>query len=118
MRHVIYYDTMTREVLMTSTAAAPKEEPSEPVAAAAASAEPNPVAERTEEPTVTPVEGSEKAAESTVTPVAAAEEASLPFYMSSGSLRAPAMVRVTLRAGEVVPMAITTGPVILFQPEK
>ena len=39
--------------------------------------EPNPVAERIEEPTITPVEGSDKAAESIVTPVAAAEEASL-----------------------------------------
>ena len=70
-----FYDTMTHEVLMTSHATAPKEEPSEPVAAAAASTAQNPVAERTEEPTVTPVKGSEKAAEPTVTPVEGSEKA-------------------------------------------
>ena len=47
MKHVIYYDTMTNEVLMVSNAAAPKEEKSEPAAAAAASTEQSPAAEHT-----------------------------------------------------------------------
>ncbi len=136
MKDVIYYDTMTNEVLMVSHAVAPQKEESEPVAAAAASTEQSPVAERIQEPTFTPVEGSvaatepavtsaedsEKAAKSTVTPVAAAEEASLPldmspFYVGSRSLRAPGIVRVALKGGAVVPMAITTGPEIVLQPE-
>ena len=123
------------------------EEKSETAAAAAASTEQSPAAEHptvtpvegsvaAATPTVTPVEGSvaatepavtsaedsEKAATSTVTPVADPEKDSLtfevlPFYAETGSLRAPSILRVALKKGTVVPMAITTGPEILLQPE-
>ena len=75
-----------------------------------------------EAPAVTPAEDSEREARLTVTPVADPEKDSLtpetlPFYAETGSLRAPGILQVALKKGTVVPMAITTGPEIMLQPE-